>query len=713
MAETAATNSSVDKASVLESSQLHGLDHPGMILISACLTAYAMVVSVEKQHEVHMELNETVESAAMHVKTNTTPTKQKFDPRASKYVFLGYSQTQKLPAETEHVPLPVPFVDTASESDDVSIISLPLEPPFSLLNRLQHLIHLFFLENHNGRLLNLHGCLTTFAIALHILLHIVRATSFAHAHMSFMAHLFSMQEAKSFLQMDLLTGIRLIWWQRDTPKLRVSIIWISFSPVAKSVTVRVFLAMATSKSWHILQFDVNNAFLHGHLDEEVYMQPLEVYSRAQPGQQHAGTFTALLVYVDDILLAGDSPSQLDAIKAYLDDLFTIKDLAHAKCFLGLELARSQHGLIIAQSKYLQDILLDINMLNARPVSTPFSHGLHLTLDTSSLLPFPDKYRHLVGRILYLSFTRPDISFAVQQLSQFLQHPRSSHRDATLHVLQYLRGSSFLLKVPSLCPHSLMQAELLALILGGPPLVFVSSWVVHSSLERPRSSSWSPDPLLKRNTIAWVLLSMSFFGFPICYEISKFLFNCRFHSGVTTMSLFTSLSIQFFMNAPNTLTSIVICEQRHDEIVWHFGKQGKFSVRSAYILACQLSLDASSSMSSKRGLRLDGGCQLCGCSEKVIMHVLAKCQFARLVWVISGVSWKLVEPNTGDAEAWIQGIHQLAEMSDFELVAAVCWSLWFNRNLKTFEGTSRQAEEVIDTGRRQIRLRDDRRLDDPG
>ncbi|KAL0447790.1 UNVERIFIED_CONTAM: Retrovirus-related Pol polyprotein from transposon RE1 [Sesamum latifolium] len=145
----------------------------------------------------------------------------------------------------------------------------------------------------------------------------------------------------------------------------------SFSPVAKSVIVRVFLAVATSKSLPILQLDVNNAFLHNHLHEEVYMQPPKGYTGAQPGQRHAGTFIALLVYVDDILLAGDSPSQLDAVKAYLDDLFTIKDLGHVKYFLGLELACSHYGLIVTQSKYLQDILLDTNMLNARPISTPF------------------------------------------------------------------------------------------------------------------------------------------------------------------------------------------------------------------------------------------------------------------------------------------------------------------------------------------------------
>ncbi|KAK4393893.1 Retrovirus-related Pol polyprotein from transposon RE1 [Sesamum angolense] len=82
-------------------------------------------------------------------------------------------------------------------------------------------------------------------------------------------------------------------------------------------------------------------------------------------------FTALLVYVDDILLTGNSESALHAVRDYLDDLFTIKDLGQAKYFLGLELARSSHGLQVSQHKYLQDILADTSMLAAKPASTPF------------------------------------------------------------------------------------------------------------------------------------------------------------------------------------------------------------------------------------------------------------------------------------------------------------------------------------------------------
>ncbi|KAL0406591.1 UNVERIFIED_CONTAM: Retrovirus-related Pol polyprotein from transposon RE1 [Sesamum latifolium] len=203
-----------------------------------------------------------------------------------------------------------------------------------------------------------------------------------------------------------------------------------------------------SRFWPLLQFDVNNAFLHGYLDEDVYMEPPQGFVGATLGQvcklqkslyglkqasrqwnleltnkllefgftqsrhehclfikQSASEFTALLVYVDDILLTGSSESALRSVRSYLDKLFTIKDLVAAK-----------------------------------PASAPFPTGLKLVLEDGALLPDPNKYRRLVGCLLYLGFTRPDISFAVQQLSQFLQPPHTSHWDAALHVLRYLKGT---------------------------------------------------------------------------------------------------------------------------------------------------------------------------------------------------------------------------------------------------------------------------------
>ncbi|KAL0368082.1 UNVERIFIED_CONTAM: Copia protein [Sesamum calycinum] len=129
----------------------------------------------------------------------------------------------------------------------------------------------------------------------------------------------------------------------------------SFTPVAKTVTMHLFIVISTAYSWSLLQLDVNNGFLHGQLYEEVYMVLPKGYNKAHGG----------LVW-----------SPLDALtiaKRYLDDLFTIKDLGHANYFLGLELARSTHGTYVTQRKYLLDIVLDCFLDDANHIGRlPFT-----------------------------------------------------------------------------------------------------------------------------------------------------------------------------------------------------------------------------------------------------------------------------------------------------------------------------------------------------
>ncbi|KAL2335001.1 hypothetical protein Fmac_016214 [Flemingia macrophylla] len=151
-------------------------------------------------------------------------------------------------------------------------------------------------------------------------------------------------------------------------------------------------------------------------------------------------FTALLVYVDDIILAGDDKAEIDFIKAQLHKSFKIKDLGNLRYFLGLEVARSSKGILLNQRKYTLEVLEDVGFLAAKPSSTPFSPSSKLHNDFGS--PYNDEstYRCLIGRLLYLTTTRPDISYAVQQLSQFVSKPLDIHYQAATRVLRYLKGS---------------------------------------------------------------------------------------------------------------------------------------------------------------------------------------------------------------------------------------------------------------------------------
>ncbi|KAL0395458.1 UNVERIFIED_CONTAM: Retrovirus-related Pol polyprotein from transposon RE1 [Sesamum latifolium] len=254
-----------------------------------------------------------------------------------------------------------------------------------------------------------------------------------------------------------------------------------FSPVAKAVTVRTLLTVASGFAWPIHQIDINNAFLHGFLDEDIYMLPPEgssipagkvcklrrsLYGLKQASRQwnqeltskllgygfiqsphehclfikhFASNILVLLVYVDDVLVTGTSESQIIDIKHFLDKEVTIKVMGCAKYFLGLELQHSDTGLAVSQYKYTRDIFSDAGLSSCKPTNTPLPLGIKLSTQST---PLPDTapYRRLVGRLLYLSLTRPDIAFGAQQLSQFVHRPGQDHMDAALHLVKYLKGN---------------------------------------------------------------------------------------------------------------------------------------------------------------------------------------------------------------------------------------------------------------------------------
>lgn len=162
------------------------------------------------------------------------------------------------------------------------------------------------------------------------------------------------------------------------------------------------------------------------------------------------TFVAILVYVDDILLTGPSPDEIASVKAILKTHFLLKDLGIVKYFLGLELSRSKHGLFFCQRKYCLQIIEDVGFLDAKPVITPMDPNIKLSKDVGTVLT-PDEassYRRLIGRLLYLQISWPDIVFSVHCLSQFLQRPTSVHLQAAHHLIRYLKqspGQGILLK----------------------------------------------------------------------------------------------------------------------------------------------------------------------------------------------------------------------------------------------------------------------------
>lgn len=129
--------------------------------------------------------------------------------------------------------------------------------------------------------------------------------------------------------------------------------------------------------------------------------------------------TALIVCVDDIVLIGNDFEEIATVKHTLQSNFGIKDLGILKYFLGLEVAHSSKGISLCQRQYCIDLLVESGMLESKLVSTPHEPGTHLYQDGSPLYTDIVGYERLIGRLLYLTTTLLDITFATRQLIQFV------------------------------------------------------------------------------------------------------------------------------------------------------------------------------------------------------------------------------------------------------------------------------------------------------
>ena len=154
----------------------------------------------------------------------------------------------------------------------------------------------------------------------------------------------------------------------------------------------------------------------------------------------SSSFTALLVYVDDVILCGNDLAEINSVKVALDSSFRIKDLGNLKYFLGFEIAQSSMGISICQWKYTLELLEDAGCLTCKPISTQMSSDIKLTKDDGD--PYEDIscYRRLIGQLIYLTNTHPNICFAVHHLSQFLSRPLKAHFQVMIHILKCLKGS---------------------------------------------------------------------------------------------------------------------------------------------------------------------------------------------------------------------------------------------------------------------------------
>ncbi|XP_031280039.1 uncharacterized protein LOC116138465 [Pistacia vera] len=201
--------------------------------------------------------------------------------------------------------------------------------------------------------------------------------------------------------------------------------------------------MAATYDWPLHQLDIKNAFLHGDLQEE-FSQAVERFGMLKCKTDHSvfykqseTSIILLVVYVDDIVITGSDNLGITSLKSFLHTQFHTKDIGILKYFLGVEVTRSKRGIFLSQRKYVLDLLTETGKLGAKPCSVPMVPNVQLTKD-GELFGDPKKYRRLVGKLNYLTVTRPDTAYSVNVVSQFMASPTVHHWETLEQILCYLK-----------------------------------------------------------------------------------------------------------------------------------------------------------------------------------------------------------------------------------------------------------------------------------
>lgn len=258
----------------------------------------------------------------------------------------------------------------------------------------------------------------------------------------------------------------------------------TYSPVVRYTSIRFLIALAVQNDMKIHQMDAITAFLQGDLDEAIYMEQPEgyedgsnlvcklnkaVYGLKQAGRQWNLKLDAAMkqfglrkskmdpciyisgdvclvvaIYVDDFLLFYKDEMHLDAIRVFLNKTFRMKDMGPAKNCIGIRFHQRKGIIELDQANYIREILVRFGMENSKPVKTPSDTSSKLTIQTltqEKSLVGQVPFQEAVGSLLYLTQgTRPDIAFAVNDVSRFNGNHSETHWKAVKRIFRYLSGT---------------------------------------------------------------------------------------------------------------------------------------------------------------------------------------------------------------------------------------------------------------------------------
>ncbi|GJU49307.1 retrovirus-related pol polyprotein from transposon TNT 1-94 [Tanacetum coccineum] len=200
-----------------------------------------------------------------------------------------------------------------------------------------------------------------------------------------------------------------------------------FAPVARIEAIRIFLAFASYMGFIVYQMDVKSAFLYGKIDEEVYV--------SQPPEGQTMFHISTKFMVDDFIFGSKSKYWCDEFEALMKSRFQMSSMGELTFFLGLQVKQKEDGIFISQDKYVAEILKKFDFVSVKTASTPIETQKPLVKDEAASDVDVHLYRSMIGSLMYLTTSRPDIMFAVCACSRFQVTPKTSHLSAVKRIFR--------------------------------------------------------------------------------------------------------------------------------------------------------------------------------------------------------------------------------------------------------------------------------------
>nr|GEU68375.1 copia-type polyprotein [Tanacetum cinerariifolium] len=259
-----------------------------------------------------------------------------------------------------------------------------------------------------------------------------------------------------------------------------------FVPVACLDTIRAILATAAQRKWEVFQLDVKSVFLQGNLEERVFVQqpvgfevkgaeekvyklnkalyglkqaPRAWYSRIESyfvkegfkrcssehtlfiKEKEGGTLLIVSLYVDDLIYTGNNKRTCEEFKSSMMTEFDMSDLGKMRHFLGMEVLQNDKGIFICQRQYAKEVLGQFSMENSNPVGNLKVPGTRISCDKEGTKVDSTRFKQLVRRLMYLTATRPDITYGVSLISRHMESPTENHWCAAKRILRYVQGTT--------------------------------------------------------------------------------------------------------------------------------------------------------------------------------------------------------------------------------------------------------------------------------